>query len=304
METNIICPNCHQPVEEGAVFCGNCGQPLEKPMTTVQSPAPAPTTPSRVFGSNESTPITQPQLQPVMAGASINSTPYAIAEPASKAETKSIIGLILGTIGIPASILIPILGLALGVAGLILGTISRSRYKHTLNLLAIIFSTLAIVASLGIWVWNIDRNHSASVVNDGSSLSSISTPCFNLKLDSSLKGSKLTGCDLDYSNATEEVSINSVTNEGITTSNLKSESDQVVAKEQPELGVTFSNQRIGTFAGSPAFLANVISQNAAGVFAIVLHQTSDGENVFIITRFILGTQFPQFGVVQSSWEWK
>ena len=225
------CPKCNQPVQEGAEFCGNCGQAL----TPTTAPAPDATGQQAQMAQVLATPptanttpnltVAQPATVVAPAAAAVTAVPGS-----HPGETKAIVGLVLACLAIPAAF-IPILGLALGITGLVLGTISRQYYKKTLSLLAIIFGGLAIVLSLASWVYavvhdpsssnpnsrpaivsNNDQNQSSSNLASDS-LQNISTACYSFSVPKTLLASQPDGCQTGFAKDNEFLYILPVTNE-------------------------------------------------------------------------------------------
>src|SRR4051812_45424246 len=98
------CPRCNEPTETGAAYCGNCGQALQTIQSATQTPRAS---------------------QAATSAAAPTMPNYALSTPAQHVgETKALLSLILGIIGIPASF-IPGVGFLAGITGLILGTLSR-----------------------------------------------------------------------------------------------------------------------------------------------------------------------------------
>lgn len=292
MDTNIICPNCKEPIEPGATFCGNCGHKLDIPQPAqTQSASLTPENPLQ----NQ-----MPGQGPVVGGGS--SEVYSVGQPESGAEKKSIVALILGIIGIPAALL-PIAGIILGIAGLILGTTARVKYKHTLNLLAIIFSIIAILAGLGLLVKN--ATGSKSYTQTGP-FQTISTVCYKVKVDTGLRNFKHQGCSFITSSGKEDFDVIAIKDDKVNASNMSSLGLKTLRSEASSSGGTISNAHLGLFAGSKAVLADFKSSttNDSGIFAFVVHQTVDGYNVFIMGRAVVEPGLNSFGSLETTWQWK
>jgi hypothetical protein len=83
---------------------------------------------------------------------------YAIATPYMHAEeTKALLSIIFGVMGIVVAVLIAAGGLAFGLLGLILGTMSRQAPRKGLSTGGIILSVLAIVSGLGVWTYSVHQ---------------------------------------------------------------------------------------------------------------------------------------------------
>ena len=283
------------------------GQPNASVMGQVLANQPA--TPSPVV-SNFGGPVMGAAIN---AGGAMPAYATGVNPNEHAGETKAVVGLILGIIGIPAA-LIPLIGLALGIAGLILGTIARSHYKRTLSMLAIIFSSLAILVSLGSWVYFAAHvlqqqktgSGSSATSTSSSSLSVISTPCYSVRIDQSLGKSAPSGCNFDAVGTSQEYVAEGVTNSNVTPDNLSQVGQAALAKAASSLGGTITDGQMGQFAGSPAYIAhmNLASENVNGIYAVVLHATSGGNNVFITGHAVKNGQQVSFGLLESNWHWK
>lgn len=321
------CPKCGQPVEAGAAFCGNCGQAL------TAAPAVAPPTPAAQAPTPPGAPIAQvlhnqaglpsspvnmstPAAAGGMGGASTAAIPgYAVAKPgANRGETKAIIGLILGVIGLPAAIL-PILGLILGITGVILGTMARRQYKHMLSILAIIFSVIAIILSITVWGINIEhdpRLHNLSASNGVSvngTVHTLTTDCYQVGMDTSLP-SQGTGANCEAfglpagetaAHQTAGYAIDGASIPDLTADNFSALGPKFAQSSGSQIGANISNVQAGTFAGSPAYIGDVkYSSGISGQMAIVYHQGSASENVFIIASE--GSSYTLHNL-EAHWKW-
>ena len=221
------CPHCGEPTEQGAAFCGNCGQPLAigqtasasfvnnpQPLAGQQSPI------AQVLENQQSNPVPLPgNMAPALAGVP-NMPAYAkeYADPgARKGEIEATIGLLCGVVAIPAALFIPILALGLGGTGIVLGTIGRSKYKHTLSLMAVILPVIGILA--GFAVFGIAASSSSATRlaqgNVGSSSTNmvmVDTPCYDVKIDGGLKHYTPSNCNFDAASSNEEFAVNAIYN--------------------------------------------------------------------------------------------
>lgn len=295
METNTTCPNCHQPLDPGATFCGNCGHKIEVSTATVASP---------IVSYPPTNDPNAPQA-PVVGG---DVPAYAVAKPETGAEKKSIIALILGVVGIPAALL-PIAGLILGIGGLVLGTTARVKYKHTLNLLAIIFSSIAIVLALGIWVSRVNNqstNSSTSAYVQKGPFVTVNTACYKVKIDKGMPKFTGKGCNFDASSKSEEFAVVALKDDSVNKSNIVQYGSRSLIEGADSSGGKITNGHVGTFDGSTAYLADYSStkNNTSGIFAFVIHLTPKGDNIFIIGRAVGGRGLDSFGTLESTWQWK
>ena len=288
------CPKCSQTVEAAASFCGNCGQPLKASRGF-----------RRHFGH---------------AG-----TPgYALAAPTHhNGEVKATASLLLGITGLVGCVFMAAVGLALGIAGLVMGTVARSQYKKGLSMAGSVISSLAILASLGVWVYAIQSDprlnaetpvSHASSVAPAVSAASLATPCYSAGFIDELNVANDPGsCDMNaYNGRTLSSSTNAykvyADKTGITTAN----NFMAVAKNALEKDVstnlssfTIDTQKVATFAGSPAYIV-AASDRTSGVKVVeaaVLHKVANGENIFILVHATNSTS-ADLDILEAQWQWK
>lgn len=347
------CPKCGQPITQGAAFCGNCGQALAQPVVSSPAPPQAPAqvvqpqqtaqvAPTQPVTTNPPVPQTpavqnpstiaqvyanQPNVPtatvsnftpPAGVGAAntMGAMPAYAATPINTdehaGEVKAIIGLILGVIGIPASI-IPILGLILGVTGLVLSTIARSTHKRPLTIFGIVFSSLAILAALALWVYAIAHDpllhkNDGSTSTSSANLVSVSTPCYVVKIDGGLNNYKPSGCGFNAASTNEEFTVEGQSNPNVNSSNLDQVGQQALNEAASNTSSTVDSEQAGQFAGSPAYIATLSGGGSnAGksmISALVFHPTSNGDNLFLVIHVVSGTGSPSFGSLESTWQWK
>lgn len=295
------CQNCQQPVEVGAAFCGNCGYAL--PTTAVAQTA-------------------HPLPGAVAVAAAVPS--YALATPAHHiGETKALLSLLAGVIGIAAALFMPIAGLALGIAGLIIGTMARASSKHRLATIGIVFSCLAILAGLATWVYAYQQfqneakqkeERSALTTGPANATAELSTPCYNVGFVNKLNvTNKVPSCDMVAFNGE---TVNSSTDAYKVYANKIAIADasaftelakQAIEKDiQTSLpGFLIDSQRVGSFAGSPAYyvVASDASSKVKIVEAAVLHSVATGDNVFILVHAI-NDKNVDLSTLEAQWQWK
>jgi RsiW-degrading membrane proteinase PrsW (M82 family) len=125
-------------------------------------PIPSPTT-SQATSAVNSTQLsyipvnsTAPVI-PVNSTATSYTSPELAPEVVSKSgTTPAILSLICGTAGF-AGVLVPIVGLVLGVAGLVLGSLSRHSTKRAISTAGLIVSALTLIVTLGAWVYYVQH---------------------------------------------------------------------------------------------------------------------------------------------------
>ena len=282
------CPNCNQSVEADATFCGNCGQQLQAAAATANVPVPN----------------------------------YAVTAPSQHAgEMKALLALLFGITGIVGSLFMALIGLALGIAGLVMGTMSRSSTKRGLSTVGLAVSSLAILVGLGVWTYAIKHNQSRS--NDIASAQSnipanlaadLSTPCYSIGFVSQLNISNSPpSCDMKAFNGQSLASSSDaykifankaqIGNATTFATIAKQAIEKDIKNSLP--GFVIDSQRLTTFAGSPAYVVNVSDprHNIAAVEAAVLHQVGTGDNVFILVHATNGDT-TDLRTLEAQWQWK
>jgi hypothetical protein len=177
----MYCPNCHEPIEDGATYCGNCGSAVKSRTAALGASGLRGITPS-----------------------------YALALPMQHAgETQALLSVLLGITGLAGTLFIPFVGLCFGVAGVVLGTVSRVYVKRTMHILGLGLSCLAIVAGLAAWAhavrsdprYNSGVSRTAPASKNVAISSSLSTPCYSLDFVDELNISRATNsCTLNAFN--------------------------------------------------------------------------------------------------------
>jgi hypothetical protein len=290
------CPRCGEVVDAGAAYCGNCGVALAQtqPISAVPS-------------------ATDPMPLPA----------YAVANPSQhKAESKSMVALILGILALPASI-VPLLGWLLAITGIVMASIARAKMpRKTMNNVAIGFGSLAVLLSAGVFVFNVQqpKPSTAGRAGDGSELATtrgvagiIDTPCYSVDVPGMDNVEHASGsCKAQAFNAdtlltsTNAFNVEGVYQEAINEANL-AEAGQVIANNylrtaMPDLVV--ASQSSGRFAGSPAYIIRGKSKgNVTIELALVLHTVPHGENVFVLAHAINDAQ-ASLAQFEAGWEWK
>jgi len=330
------CQNCNEVIEAGAAFCGNCGQPFRS--ATVMPPAPPPNPAASITNIPVAvSPIAQVwQNQPAIAenpqplngpfAAAAEGVPgYALATPAQHTgEQKALLALLFGVAGIVGALFMAIIGLALGIAGLVMGTMSRSGTKRGLSTAGLFISSLAILASLAVWTYAIKHDpalqQSASqptshnVTAPAVSASDLSTPCYSAGFVDKLNVSNSpNSCDMNAFNGSSlDTSTNaykvyadqsSAANTNNFTSIVKPALEKDVKDSLP--GFIVDREQAAQFAGSPAYIINT-SDNAQGVAlveAAVLHPIGNGENIFILVHAAAG-RTTDLSTLEAQWQWK
>jgi hypothetical protein len=293
------CQNCKEVIEPGAVYCGNCGQPVQ--------PAAVPFT-------------------PVQAAALAAGVPgYALATPSQHTgENKALLALLFGIAGIVGGLFMALVGLALGIAGLAMGTMSRSSTKKGLSTAGLAMSSVAILASLGVWTYAIKHNPASqkgtsqtaahNINAPAVSASDLSTPCYSTGFVDKLNVSNAAGsCDMSAFNGTTlDNSTNAykvyadrspIANAKNFTSLVKPALEKDVKNNLP--GFAVDSEQVAQFAGSPAYIVST-SNNAQGIAlveAAVLRQVNNGDNIFILVHAASG-RTTDLSTLEAQWQWK
>ncbi|GAC1501866.1 MAG: hypothetical protein NVS1B10_06310 [Candidatus Saccharimonadales bacterium] len=308
------CKTCNELVETGAGFCGNCGQPLKtssKKSASAQFEA-------ALLG--DTTYLDEIGYQPRLA-----STPqYAVANPGSQVgEIKALLSVLFGCIGLVVALFMAIIGLLFGIIGIVLGTLSRQSPKKQVSTVGMVLSSIAIVFSLGIWTFAIQRTHqqtqkvhSRIIANQLPAFpsSDLSTPCYSVGFVDKLNISNLkASCDMNafngqtidtssdafkvYANQTQLSDISEFSKIA------KTAVDKDVTKSLP--GFSIVSQKIGSFAGSPTYqvIAYDANHNISVLEAAVYHKVNNGFNTFILVHAINSRQV-DLSRLEAQWQWK
>ena len=182
MPEERLCPKCNESVETGATFCGNCGYKL------IPNPQPQATA-SHVYSNGPAT-NTIPAYRDVLAYP--NMPAYAVPLNHHKQHWGAM-ALALGILGIGSGMLIPILGIGLGISGIVLITMSYHLTHRRLMLASVTVSVLAILVGIGFWVnvvvhdprLNLNANQPAATTS-GTAKLSVQTPCYSLSFNTVL----------------------------------------------------------------------------------------------------------------------
>jgi hypothetical protein len=272
------CPKCNQLVEAGAAFCGNCGQAL----LVAAAPAPNPL------------PL------------------YAVAQPGRHVdENKAWLSLLFGLVGIVGALFLALAGLALGIVGLVFGTMSRSGTKRGLSTAGLAVSSLAVLAGLGVWVYAINHNprfhnETASSAAPGItaptvSASSLTTPCYSAGFVDKLNVSNSnSSCDMSAFNG-PTLSSSSNAYKVYASQSTTATADNFTSLAKPAI----EKEQASQFAGSPAYVVNT-SDKISGVAVIeaaVLHKVGNGDNVFILVHAVNG-KTADLNVIEAEWQWQ
>jgi len=295
------CPNCDEIVEDGAAFCGNCGEPL-----AAHAPDGKPVGPhiAQVLHNHPDTAVPD----------------YAVTKPMQHhGETKAVLSLLLGVVGIIGAAFLALVGLVLGIAGLVLGTMSRNSVQKRFSTLGIVFSSIAIVASLGAWTYVIKQkstDQSLAVANSADTIaaSTLSTPCYSTGFIDTLNvNNKKDSCDMQAFNGTSieestrafKVYANQIAtvNPEVFNQFAKKAVEKDVATNLPEFEIV--NAKYAQFAGSPAYIVN-LKNKSTGVTvteAVVLRQVQAGANVFVLV-YASGSGTGDLSTLEAQWRWK
>ena len=326
------CVKCGQLLDNGAGFCGNCGQAVRTAPQIQTSPAPNNTVPSspiaQVLNNQPASPAAVPQpvqATPMTVGAAstTNVPSYALANPGQHAgETKALLSLILGILGIVGVLIMAISGLILGIAGLVLATLSRHSAKRKLSNLGIIFSCLAIVASFAGMALNYSRLSKENAVPKRSGVNSAAvlstnadTPCysFGLKDKLNITHDQAATCDVEAYDGTSLVASDTFykvyanKNDTINGTNFGTIAKDALEKDvQTNLpGFSISNQQLTKFSGSPAYVISATDNKGLNVTeAAVLHKVEAGHNFFVLAYATSNGQPADLKDLEAQWQWK
>jgi hypothetical protein len=322
----MTCSNCHQTIEEGAAFCGNCGQAVQIPSTPMPT-APPPISPIAQVISQPPVPGNgTPLSQPLAAANGVAVPAYALAKPGQHTgQTKALLALLFGLTGIVGSLFLVPIGLALGMAGIIMGTMSRSSPKRGLSTAGLVFSIIAVLVSLGLVTYAIvhdprfNQDASSATTTNGiaapaAKTSDISTPCYSAGFVDKLNVSNSSdSCDMSAFNgptiagSTNAYKVYAETSPIVNSQNytgiFKAALEKDVKASLP--GFAVDSEQSVSFAGSPAYTVNASNkaQDVAVIEAAVMHKVGTGQNVFILVHAING-KTTDLSTLEAEWQWK
>jgi fumarate reductase subunit D len=294
------CSNCQLPLDEGAAFCGNCGYPVH------------------YRGKNHglSAPIAHAGATAVAA----QMPAYALAKPAfHSGEIKAILSLLFGVVGIVGALLTVLVGLVFGIIGLVLGTMAHRTIRHRLSMVGSVLSTLAILVNLVVWgylVQHAQQAKRASLAAGSQTVASatLDTPCYHTGFVDQLNISNAAGsCDMNAFNgptaadSTDAYKVLSDQVALVTENNFETFAQRAIEKDvQVNLpSFTIQSERYTAFAGSPAYVVTThdTSRDVAVVEAAVLHESSNGSNVFVLVHATGGAP-ADLNTIEGQWQWK
>jgi len=310
------CPRCSQPIETGAAFCGNCGQSLQAAPPTSRSPI------SQVINNQAASAGPPPNFGISAAQAGHIAVPaYALATKSQhRGEMTSLWSIICGVFGLGGALLIPVVALAFGITGVVLGTLTRHTPYRRMSTIGLILSSLAILGGLAGWAYNISQDPamkektSHTPPTSSSIVADVSTPCYSMGF-----ATKLTvkndpdSCDLQafdgtsYNDSEHIYKIYANNIKGLDESNLDASAKVALEKdiEKNLPGFEITSQGSTSFAGSPAYFARA-SNSTTGVGVIeaaVFHQTSNGYNSFLLLH---GSYEKDINLdeLEAQWQWQ
>ncbi len=310
------CPKCSQPIETGAAFCGNCGQSLQGASTPLQSPI------SQVMNNQTSSAGPPPNFGVSAAHAGHMAVPaYALATKSQhRGEMTSLWSIIFGVFGLGGALLIPLLALALGITGVVLGTLTRHTPYRRMSTIGLVVSALAILAGLAGWAYNISQDPAMkektahTPPTNSSIVADVSTPCYSMGFPTKLQvKNDPDSCDLQAFDGTSyndsehiyKVYANNI--KGLDESNLDASAKAALEKDvKTNLpGFEITSQGSTSFAGSPAYFARA-SNSVTGVGVIeaaVFHKTSNGYNLFLLLHGSYEENV-DLDELEAQWQWQ
>lgn len=309
----MICPKCHEPVENGSAFCGNCGQSLS--VSTI----------AQVLGNQvPDTSITPPFFPVGVTTSTTDKLPtYVIPNFfEQKNHLRATLSAVFGLVGIVGAINMPIAGIILGICGIVLATLSMRSFKHALSRFGLIASIVSVLFGGTTWLYAI-TSHQKLVNNNNKIISATNTtpaqatdnlvtPCYTVKFATKVNIENVqNSCFMNAYNAVTMDQSTDAYKVLATTTSLSVSNFLAVAKQSLEAdvkqslkGFTINKETSGLFAASPAYF--VTANNGTGVSiveAAVLHLTNHGENFFVLVHAVNGTSADLLDL-QLGWSWE
>ncbi len=277
MNNELFCPNCNELVEDDAIFCGNCGFKLKD-----KTPTP-------------------------VSGRTIS---YAIRYPHRREHWPSN-SLILGLIAIPASLILPILGLILAILALFMATASNKKSNFKFRLFGSILASIAILIVVGTFIFH--KNSPSSTANSSSVI--ISTPCYKIKVSSIFTVENTqNSCNVKFyygtsiSSSSDLYVIRSQIIPNLTIQQFNSKIQSVINNDLNShiQGFVSINNSTNTFVSSPSYWENGYSstQNISiSERAILRTNTMNKDNYFDIVHSQTGKNLSVDNLAKS-WIWE
>ena len=288
----MLCSNCGEPLETGAVFCGNCGWRVAQqaaPAVVSSTPGAASSAPAldhavlpvaQPSGGVAASPIAQAWSQQVANASPQTTMPGSLAVAAASGslptyavpviahqnnELKAGMALIFGILGIVGGLFIPLVGIGMGVTALVLASVARQSARKRLSTAGIVLAILALLASMASWAYVISKdprfNHTtakpaASASGQAITAKNLITPCYTVNFVTALNIQNNRGsCNMNaFNGATFDASSNAYKVYG-TTSAVTASGFSGLAKQAIESDV---HQNLPTF---------VVTQEHSGQFA-------------------------------------
>ena len=287
------CPRCSQPTDEGAAYCGNCGQALRATVTPAAS----------LQGQTPATPA------------------YAVARPSQHTgEMKALLSLVAGLAGIVGSLVLPAAGIFLGTVGVVLGTMSRRTMRRWLSTSGIVAASLAILVGLGVWTYVLKHNAHQAVASQAANpdtssavaANTVDTPCYSAGFSDQLNIATANNtCNIEaYNGTTLDTSSSAYKVFGYKQPSITPTTFGAIAKQALEKdisdnlpGFTITNEKVGQFAGSPAYFVSASNNSVGYVEAAVLHKSGSRENLFVFVHAVNGKK-ADLSTMESQWQWK
>lgn len=305
------CPNCNQLAEDDAAFCGNCGHqlvphaPKGRPVGSHIASVLAHQPDSGTRGVQTATPTGTPH--------------YAVASPLQHVgEAQAVLSVLLGVLGIAGAFFSALIGLVLGIAGLVFGTLARNSVHRRISTAGIIVSSLAIVVSLGVWSFVIHKQNNLANAEPKKTVNAVaaadvSTPCYATGFIETLNVTKTAdSCNMSAFNGhTLEASTKAYKVYASQIASVNNETFNAFAKEAVRNdiaatlpGFSIDSEQFTDFAGSPAYVVTASDRQGVKVTeAVVLRQTRAGANVFVLVHASSKGQ-TDLSTMEAQWQWK
>lgn len=286
------CPKCNEPTENGAVFCGNCGFRL------IEQPKEA------YLGQ-----ISTQQRDEIPT--------YAQPKPHHKKHWASI-ALIFAVMGIASSYLLPFMGIAFGIVGIILVTSSLGVSKGWIKPTSLILSTLAVIVGLGFWVNAVISQPKIKAEQETTSTGvatiNVNTPCYSINFKSIINISNSKGsCSMNAYNGSSFADSSNIykivasTVSNVNSNNLDSLAKQAIAQDiannLPGFSITDENSDL--FDGNPAYSVYAYNSklNVSMVEEAVLDNNQTNTNNFFVIIHAVNSTNTNLDTLKSEWQW-
>ncbi len=270
MSEEKLCPNCNEPIEDGAIYCGNCGFKL-----LTQAPYSN--------GQNNFVPT------------------YSKTKIYHRKHWPSY-SVIFGLVGVASSLIIPIVGLIVGILAIILSTSSiNNKSNKKYRIAGLVIGIIAIIIAITFIVISVSHNNSLNKKDTQTILNNatvyVTTPCYEIKFSTlfNFSNRKKNSCNLiayygpKLSQASQIYNIEATYNSAVNSNNLDNFAQNAISQDIATnlKGFRELSNNSTIFEGSRAYYITAYNPNTDNsiIEEMVYHPSlNTNYNIYIIVR--------------------